>query len=41
MGLVIAVLVYAVLRHWGVPSWIATLAAPPVLFARPSCCLSS
>jgi hypothetical protein len=31
-GLVIAVLVYAVLRHWGVRSWIATLAALPVLF---------
>ena len=32
-GLVVAILVYAVLRRWGVRSWIATLAAVPVLFA--------
>ncbi len=34
-GLVIALLVYATLRHWGVADWIATLAAAPVLFAAP------
>ena len=32
-GLGIAVLIYAVLRHWGVRNWIATLAAAPVLFS--------
>jgi Glycosyltransferase family 87 len=32
-GLGIAVAVYVVLRHWGVRSWIATLAAAPVLFS--------
>jgi len=32
-GLGIAAAVYAVLRHWGVRSWIATLAAAPVLFS--------
>jgi hypothetical protein len=34
-GLIIALLVYATLRHWGVADWIATLAALPVLFAAP------
>jgi hypothetical protein len=34
-GLVIALLVYATLRRWGVADWIATLAALPVLFAAP------
>lgn len=33
LGLCIAVLVYAVLRRWGVRQWIATLAAAPVLFS--------
>jgi Dolichyl-phosphate-mannose-protein mannosyltransferase len=32
MGLFIAVLVYAVLRRWGVAGWVAALAAAPVLF---------
>ena len=32
MGLGIAVMIYAVLRHWGVAIWLAVLAASPVLF---------
>jgi hypothetical protein len=33
LGLAVGVLVYAVLRRWGVRGWIATLAAAPVLFS--------
>lgn len=32
MGLAIAVMIYALLRSWGVSRWLATLAACPVLF---------
>ena len=32
MGLGIAAIVYAVLRHWGLPAWGAMLAAAPTLF---------
>jgi hypothetical protein len=32
MGIAIAVLGYAVLRHWGLPAWGAVLAISPVLF---------
>lgn len=32
MGLAIAVMIYALLRSWGVTRWLATLAALPVLF---------
>jgi hypothetical protein len=32
MGLAIAVLIYALLRHWGLPAWLATLGALPQLF---------
>ena len=32
LGLATAVLVYVMLRHWGVSSWVATLATVPVLF---------
>ena len=32
MGIAIAVIVYGLLRHWGLPGWGATLAALPVLF---------
>jgi hypothetical protein len=32
MGLAIAVLVYALLRYWGLPAWGATLATLPTLF---------
>lgn len=32
MGVATGVLVYAVLRHWGLPSWGAVLAACPTLF---------
>jgi len=33
LGLMVAVLVYAVLRRFGVSDWLATLAAAPVLFS--------
>jgi hypothetical protein len=32
MGIGIAVIVYGVLRHWGLPAWGASLAAVPTLF---------
>ena len=32
MGIAIAVIVYGLLRYWGLPGWGATLAALPVLF---------
>ncbi|MEP7025331.1 MAG: hypothetical protein ABJB47_16350, partial [Actinomycetota bacterium] len=32
MGLGIAVMIYAMLRHWGVAAWLAAVAAGPVLF---------
>ena len=32
MGLGIAVMIYAILRYWGVSAWLATLATTPVLF---------
>ena len=32
MGLGIAVMIYAVLRRWGVAAWVSTLAVAPVLF---------
>jgi hypothetical protein len=35
LGLVVGLLIYAVLRHWGVREWVAVLAALPVLFAAP------
>jgi hypothetical protein len=35
LGLIVGLLVYAVLRHWGVREWVAVLAALPVLFAAP------
>jgi hypothetical protein len=32
MGVAVAVIVYGLLRHWGLPGWGATLAALPTLF---------
>jgi hypothetical protein len=32
MGVATAAIVYAVLRHWGLPAWAAVLAAAPTLF---------
>ncbi len=32
MGIAVAVIVYALLRYWGLPGWGAALAAAPVLF---------